>query len=182
MISMKSKFSAGLLGATFLFALGLPASAGPLSVASGTALATPAPLVDVAYKKKARHAKRHRVVKHRRYAHRRYVRRHYRSGVPAAAFGLFAGALGAAIASNSYDDYYYPYGYGYYPSYSYSYGGGYYPRYYGGGRGRHVYYNRPGHYRGVVRHGGFRGGYAGGGRHFGGGHYAGGGQRMGRTH
>ena len=121
-----------------------PAQAGPLAVAPKHSL-TPASLTEnVQYRRSARSGRvgvrqravvRHRTVRPARvYRGSRYVYRRGHSGavVPAAIFGLFAGALGAAaIGSNYYcDPYFYSWNYcgGYRPAYY----GGYYPAYYGG--------------------------------------------------
>ena len=186
-----------LIGSALFLPTG-QAQAGPLTVAPVSSVALPPVASDVAYRKRGPRAVRH-VTRHRRVAVRRY---HRNRAVPAAAFGILAAGLGAAIASNGYGyGYGYPdYGYGYYPAYSYGYNPGYsygyYPRYrnrsvryYGGPRyGHRAIYNRPGAVRaGFYRGGGYRGGAVyrggaayGGGRYVGGGRY-GGGQRMGIT-
>lgn len=180
MKALRSTCFGASLGALLLAGAPMQASAGTLPVAPASKVSLDAPVTDVAYRAKARH---HRVAKRvnvrRHYTHRRYYRQ---SAVPAAAFGLFAGALGAAIASNAYDDY--DYGYGYYPAYSYGYGYpsysygygypaynyGYYPRqrFYGGHRvyGQRFYGGGPRYVRGGFGgprfvHGGF-GGHRGG--------------------
>jgi hypothetical protein len=165
-----------VFGAACLTAIAAPVSAGMLSVAPLKDVGLTAPITDVATRTRhvsTRHVtvRRHHVgrryVGHRRY----YYRRHYGSAYPAAALGLFAGVLGAAVAS-SYDDCYYGYGYGYgcgyYPSYSYGYGYPYSysygyarPRYYYGGRRFHNGGNFVGHHFNGPRMGGFRGGMVG---------------------
>jgi hypothetical protein len=103
MTALKCSRLASAFAATFLsLAMPMGASAGPMSfVRSETAQRSP--LIEEA---------RARVI------HRR-VRR---SGVPQAVLGLFGAALGAAIASDRYDNYSYysygyPNGYGYNPGY-----------------------------------------------------------------
>lgn len=114
------------------------AQAGPLAVAPRQDVAPAALTQDVRYRG---HVRAVTIRPGVRYARGGYYRRgYYNNGFfPAAALGLFAGALGAATwgATSAYcDPYYYTWnycgGYGgsYYPAY---YGGGYYPAYYGGG-------------------------------------------------
>lgn len=169
------------LGAVCLAAVSVPASAGTLSVPPLKDLSVAAPVTDVAYRVRRVSTVRHvRPVTVRRHyvGHRHYYYRRHHSAFPAAAFGLFAGALGAAIASSSYDDCYYPYGYGYgcnygygYPAYSYGYA---YPNYsYGYAQPRFFY----GGHRFHRHYGGFYGGRhiaVGGPRFVGGQHFVGG--------
>ncbi|MFN3892802.1 MAG: hypothetical protein ACK4MV_20585 [Beijerinckiaceae bacterium] len=153
-----------LTGATFM---SKPATAGPLAVTPKTEMAVGANVEKARYKRSGRvavrtHARRG-VVRYARggyYGGRRYVyRRGYTSPFfPAAALGLFAGALGAAAYGSPYycDPAYYTWNYGgcgyvgYYPAPAYypayygaypvyygGYSGGYYPAY----RARRVVYS-----------------------------------------
>lgn len=142
-----------------------PAQAGPLAVTPKNAVAPGALTETVQYRRGVRgarvgvHRGGYRTVRRGYWGGGRYVyRRGYNDAFfPAAALGLFAGALGAAAyGAPYYDDAYYSwnYGYGYYPSY---YGGyypdyydsGYYPAYWGGYYP--VYRNRVVRYRTVHR-------------------------------
>jgi len=173
--SIQKTFGA-VIGATMLAGLSAPASAGTMSVAPLKTVSLNAPVTDVAYRvhhaRGVRHVRNVHVRRHyagRHYAGRHYYYRRHGHAYPAAALGLFAGALGAAIASSSYDNCYYPYyGYGYgcpyaYPTYSYgyaypNYGYGYaQPRYYYGGRRFHGGYYGHRNFVGP-RMGGFHGG------------------------
>ncbi|MDF2114676.1 hypothetical protein PY365_03760 [Roseiarcaceae bacterium H3SJ34-1] len=125
---------------TFAMKRVLPAAAGvalalPLALASvAESAAMP---VDVAPRSEA--AAAGSVVEARYIPKRRVVRRAPRRGnaAAAAAFGAMALGIGAAIAADRRNDYYYGYGY---PAYGHpAYGYGYAPGYYGG-------YYRPRYY------------------------------------
>ena len=147
---------ATVLGSALL-ATALPVSAGTITPTPYRDVALSSPLSEVA-------ARRTRQVKARRHyvRGRHYYYRRHNNAFPAAALGLFAGALGAAMANDYYDDGYYSSGYGY-PSYGYGYG---YPSYgYATPAWRPRYYGSRNVYSGPV----FRGGYGGGrGGHIGG--------------
>ncbi|MDB5643039.1 MAG: hypothetical protein JWN07_2356 [Hyphomicrobiales bacterium] len=155
-----TKTLGALFGAACIAATAAPASAGPMSVAPLKDVSLASPVTDVAYRSRNVRSARHVKVRRHYVGHRRYYVRRHNNGFPVAALGLFAGALGAAAYSSSYDDCYYGGCGGYYPSYSYGYGYPAYsygyaqPRYYGGGR-RFV-------------HRGYGGPRFGGGQHFGG--------------
>lgn len=141
-----------VIGAACMVALAVPASAGTLSVAPLKDVGLTNPMIDVAYGA-PRHARslRHVTVRRHYVGQRHYYYRRHGSAFPAAALGLFAGALGAAIASNAHGDCYDPYGgygygcsYGYgHPAYTYGYAypndawGYAQPRYHSGGRRIH---------------------------------------------
>lgn len=142
--------SIAFLSVSAAFVGSSPAAAGPLSVAPRADIAPAAATQQVQYRRGARASRvgvRHRAVRYGRphYSSRYAYRRAYVNPLfPVAAVGLFAGALGAAIAGpSSYycDPAYYTWNYGGcynrgYPAYSSgyhpAYGGGYYPAYAGG--------------------------------------------------
>lgn len=106
-------------GAAFLCAAALPVSAAPTTIAPTKIVALDSSITPIASRKPARHARK--VVVRRHYTGNRYYYRRQADGFSVAALGLFAGALGAAIASSSYDDGYY--GNPYPVTYGYPYGG-----------------------------------------------------------
>jgi hypothetical protein len=132
------------------------AAAGPLTITPLSDVALPNLTSDVQYRRAV--VQPRRVVRHRRVLRagrivgpRRIYRRYsYYDPAPAALFGLFGAALGAAAASNYCYDYGYGYPWGdcYYGGYYPSYYGGFYPVYYGGG-----YYPVYRHHRRHFRHG-----------------------------
>ncbi|MDP2358989.1 MAG: hypothetical protein Q8M31_23425 [Beijerinckiaceae bacterium] len=120
-------FSSALLSST-------PATAGPLAITPKANLGLPSLSEQVQYRRGVRQG---RVQHVRRYSGGRVYtsRRGVSPVLPAAVFGLFAGALGAGVFGGSYycDPAYYSWNYGggcrgaYRPTY---YSGGFYPAYY----------------------------------------------------
>ena len=153
-------------GAALLSATALPAFAVSITPVPRYDLVAKSEVTPVAHRRTQARSVRHVTVR-RHYVSGRhyYYRRRHASAFPAAAVGLFAGVLGAAIVNDYYDDGYYGYGY---PAYSYG-----YPYSYGYATpsSRPRYYGTRNFYSGPI----YRGGSGGGGLRFSGGQYHGGG-------